>query len=272
MMLRLAIAEERGFKNDLNTTVLAKIMLAERFAPEFYDAIARGSASSGKSEELASLEAIVRDDVSVASVDKSTNKGEKNVPDSGTEEPTLPDWPGLEWAKQWARIDPPLGEYDLRPYVFVTRDHRSVFGAVTSLGQLDELAAKLMGPPLQIRQAAGEVRHLTTAEAEQLFDAIRSKVTVVEDLSEQPSGIPGLAEICQHHAFLQAPLVALLKNLPSSKLGPWAAVGWQSALTTGEAKRNFDSLLKEWSEQDENKPLKAAAQAVPQLGRSKRRG
>ena len=31
MMLRLAIAEERGFRDALNISVLAKIMLAERF-------------------------------------------------------------------------------------------------------------------------------------------------------------------------------------------------------------------------------------------------
>ena len=59
MALRLAIAQERGFGDDLNSTVLAKIMLAERFAPEVYDAIARGSAGTGASEELAALEAEV---------------------------------------------------------------------------------------------------------------------------------------------------------------------------------------------------------------------
>ena len=42
MTLRLAIAKERGFDSDLNRTVLAKVMLAERFAPEVYDVIARG--------------------------------------------------------------------------------------------------------------------------------------------------------------------------------------------------------------------------------------
>src|SRR3546814_7262774 len=38
-----------------------------------------------------------------------------------------------------------------------TRDRRSVFGAVTSLGELDELVAKLQGSPLQVKQAAVEI-------------------------------------------------------------------------------------------------------------------
>lgn len=266
MSLRLAIAEERGFGNDLNPTVLAKIMLAECFAPEVYDAIARGSAGTGASEELAALEATV----SVDRKEVKKKKGGKKV-DKPSEEvtgaPALPEWPNIEWAKLWAKIDPPLAEYDLRPYVFVTRDRRSVFGAVTSLGELDELLAKLSGPPIQVRQAEALVVRLPATEAEQLFDALRAKVTVVEDLSEQPPGAQGLAVICQHHEFLQPSLVTLLKSLPVPKLGPWVLTGWARALTTEAAERDFGALLSEWAAQDENKPLHTAAKAVVQMGK-----
>ncbi|MET4701525.1 hypothetical protein ABIE65_004572 [Constrictibacter sp. MBR-5] len=266
MALRLAIAQERGFGDDLNPTVLAKIMLAERFAPEVYDAIARGSAGTGASEELAALEAAVRGD----GADTKKTKGEKRsgkADEADSDQPTLPDWPNLEWAKQWAKIDPALAEYDLRPYVFVTRDRRSVFGAVTSLGELDELLAKLSGPPLQVRQATAEVTRLPGSEAEQLFDALRAKVTVAEDFSEQPPGVQGLAAICQHHAFLQPSLIAFLKGLPVSKLGPWVVGGWAGALTTEAAKGEFRTLLSEWAAQDDNKPLQVAAKAAMQMGR-----
>jgi len=266
MALRLAIAEERGFGDDLNPTVLAKIMLAERFAPEVYDAIARGSAGTGASEELAALEIAVRGDRQET---KKTKDGKKGDMESETfsESPELPDWPNLEWAKQWARIDPALAEYDLRPYVFVTRDRRSVFGAVTSLGELDELLAKLSGPPLQVRQAVAEVARLPGSEAEQLFDALRAKVTVAEDFGEQPAGVQGLAVICQHHAFLQPSLIAFLKGLPVTKLGPWAVTGWANALTSEEVKGEFRTLMSEWAAQDGNKPLQVAAKAAMQMGK-----
>jgi len=148
----------------------------------------------------------------------------------------------------------------------VTRDRRNVFGAVTSLGELDELLAKLTGPPLQVRQATAEVARLPSTEAEQLFDALRGKVTVVEDLNEQPPGAQGLSVICQHHSFLQPSLVALLRALPASKLGPWAVSGWAGALTSDGAKAEFEALVAEWAAQQENKPLQAAAKAVAQLG------
>ena len=122
MMLRLAIAEERGFQDEINISVLAKIMLAERFAPELYDAVARGSANTGASEDLGALEALVLQEASIESKRSSADGEGKKAP----VRVSPPDWPNLEWAKQWAAIQPPLAEHDLRPYVFVTRDRRNV--------------------------------------------------------------------------------------------------------------------------------------------------
>lgn len=260
MMLRLAIAEERGFRDELNMSVLAKIMLAERFAPELYDAMARGSANTGVSEDLGVLEAAVlqkADDIEV--------KSAKGKPKGATSDKPLPDWPNLEWAKQWAAIEPSLAEHDLRPYVFVTRDRRNVFGAVASLGDLDELVAKLQGSPLQVKQASAEVARLQTLEAEQVFDALRSKVRDAEDLAQEPVGVRGLAEVAKLHPFLQGPLLAFLKDLPVSKLGPWAVSGWTGAFNEEDAKGEFSVLLTEWAGQDENKALKTAASAVIKL-------
>lgn len=266
MMLRLAIAEERGFRDELNISVLAKIMLAERFAPELYDAIARGSANTGASEELAALEAVV----AVAHTDTKTKlaHGQERTL---LAEASLPDWPNLEWAKQWAAIDPPLAEHDLRPYVFVTRDRRSVFGAITSLGELDELVVKLQGSPLQVKQAAAEVARLQSIEAEQVFDALRAKVRDAEDLTQEPMGAKGLAEMARQHAFLQRPLLAFLQDLPVSKLGPWAASGWASVFSESDVEAEFSATLRGWAEQDDNKKLKAASEAVIKLvGKRKR--
>ena len=267
MMLRLAIAEERGFRDELNISVLAKVMLAERFAPELYDAIARGSANTGASEELGALEAAVSRQGSGALGKLSANgKGKESNPPASP-----PDWPNLEWAKQWAAIDPPLAEHDLRPYVFVTRDRRSVFGAVTSLGELDELVVKLRGSPLQVRQASTEVARLQTMEAEQVFDALLAGVRDAEDLAQEPAGARGLAEIARHHKFLQPSLLAFLRDLPVSKLGPWAIAGWAGTFSEADVRSGFDSLLDEWGTQDENRPLKAAALGATKITRPRRR-
>ncbi|TJW62485.1 MAG: NTPase KAP, partial [Mesorhizobium sp.] len=47
MALRVEIASERGFQDDIKQSVLAKLMLAERFAPELFNAIARDASADG---------------------------------------------------------------------------------------------------------------------------------------------------------------------------------------------------------------------------------
>ena len=267
MMLRLAIAEERGFRDELNVSVLAKIMLAERFAPELYDAMARGSANTGASEELAALEtAVARQPPSEFETKSAGDKRKEPSVDA-----SLPDWPNLEWAKQWAAIEPPLAEHDLRPYVFVTRDRRSVFGAATSLGELDELVVKLQGSPLQVRQASPEVARLQTLQAEQVFDALQAIVRDTEDLSEEPAGVRGLAELSRHHTFLQPSLIAFLKDLPIPKLGPWVVSGWSGTFTDANVNTEFKSFLNELAQQDENRKLKTAAGAAIKLAKGRGR-
>ena len=267
MMLRLAIAEERGFRDELNISVLAKVMLAERFAPELYDAMARAASNTGTSEDLGALEAAVLGPPSR----KLKTKSARGTAKEPSVDAVLPDWPNLEWAKQWAAIEPPLAEHDLRPYVFVTRDRRSVFGAVASLGELDELVVKLQGSALQVKQASGQVARLQTLDAERVFDALRAKVRDAEDLAEEPAGARGLAEISRHHPFLQRSLLAFLKDLPVSRLGPWVVTGWAGTFTERDLKTQFDRLLDEWTQQDENKKLKVAAAAATKLAKTRRR-
>ena len=267
MMLRLAIAEERGFRKEIHISVLAKIMLAEGFAPDLYDVMARGSANTGASEDLNALEAAV--------LGKRSGESEKKSPQHTVKKPsgdaTLPDWPNLEWAKQWAAIEPPLAEHDLRPYVFVTKDRRSAFGAAASLGELDELVGKLQGSHLLVKQASSEVARLRTLDAERVFDALQAKVRDADDLAQVPAGVHGLAEISRHHPFLQRSLLAFLKDLPIPKLGPWIVSGWTGTFTETDVREEFAGLLSEWAEQEENVPLKAAAKAATKLTKSRER-
>lgn len=265
MMLRLAIAEERGFRDSLNVSVLAKIMLVEQFAPELYDAIARGSARTGKTDELKALEAIVQQKTSVKSSSKSKTGKSKEQDD----ENSLPDWPNIEWAKQWAAIEPQLAEIDLRPYFFVTRDRRSVYGSVTSLGELDDLVTKLLGSSLQVKQVASDIERLETIEAERMFEILRKKIRDCEDLLEEPAGARGLAELARHHPILRSSLLSFLADLPISKLGPWIVTGWSGLFDDAKLESEFAQLIEGWKQQDQNDKLSAAANAVTKLTKSK---
>lgn len=270
MALRLAIAEERGFADELNMSVLAKVMLAERFAPEVFDALARGAADTGFSDELIALESHAASDCAETVPVKANRKASSAKKASKAKEPVqLPDWPNIEWAKRWAGIPPALAEVDMRPYVFVSRDRRGGYGSQTPLGELDEMLGKLMGPPLQVKQITTEIKRLTPVEAEQLFDALRAKVADAEDLVEEPDGMHGLAAICQHHPFLQASLVGFFRDLPVTKVGTWVMAGWAGAITEVDAKAAYDALKSDWVEQSDNPTLSAAAKAAASMGRKR---
>ena len=112
---------------------------------------------------------------------------------------------------------------------------------------------------------------LQPMEAEQVFDALRAKVRDAEDLDEEPAGARGLAEVSRHHAFLQRPLLAFLKDLPVSRLGPWVVTGWVGTFGQKDVKTEFSNLLDEWVQQSENKPLRAAAVGAAKLAKTRRR-
>src|SRR5690606_7329613 len=108
-------------------------------------------------------------------------------------------WEGREWLDRWLKIEPPLGKMDLRPYVFVARDRRSVSAAAEVSG-LAGLAERLMGPALAVRSVEPEVRALSDSDAEQVFATLRERMLSATSLSAEPAGIQGLAAVARHHA------------------------------------------------------------------------
>lgn len=264
MMLRQAIASERGFADEIKRPALAKLMLAERFAPEFYEQVARlaAAAPNGKSPTLAHFEESVR------SADEKPAKGEKpkrtitpNTDDlpSGAEE-----WEKSEWAKAWAAIDPPLKDVDLRPYVFVTRDKRTYLGGLTAASHLESLVDRLMGQSLSVQQALPEIRKLAGAEPEQVLDALCGRITQGDQFDTEPPGVQGLNALVREHSGLQGRLFAFVRALPEEKLGAWGASSW--GCFTGSVAAEFASLLDQWAASQTVKPaLRVAAGAVRKM-------
>ena len=189
MALRRAIAEERGFGDEIELPVLAKIMLAERFAPDLYEQLSRlaATASNGKVPALAALEAAPD---AAESAEATGRSRAKSTPRAAAE---IDDWLKSDWAKGWAAIDPPLADVDLRPYVFVTRDKRSFFAGVIAADHLEALVDRLSGSAMAARSAEPEVGRLTEPEAEQVFDALQARILSSEMLVTAPACVAGLA-------------------------------------------------------------------------------
>jgi predicted KAP-like P-loop ATPase len=260
LMMRQAIATARGFGSAINQSALGKLMLAERFQSDFYDfAAARAMASvDGKVPELATLEGGLEANKKPAGTKDAI--GTRSDPaDELTSE--ISKWAGREWLQRWARLDPPLRDIDLRPYVFVARDKRVLTTASDASG-LDLLIERLMGSDMAVRMTEGDVKALSATVAEDVFSGLKHKVQSHGSLKEPPPGFAGLSFVAKHHPQFQRDLVGLFAGQDPTSLGIWVVKGWGASLTDDAANRELQAQLVEWSKQNENPLLKTAAVAA----------
>ncbi len=268
MMLRHAIAKARGFGEDIQRPVLAKVMLAERFAPDFYEQLARLVAASpnGRPPILAVFEDAARKTQRHQDDAKAAAKGDRKSPakaeQSDDTSALAQEWTNSDWARKWGEVEPALKDVDLRPYVFVTRDKRSYLGGVAAPGHLENLVEKLMGNRLSVSSLKTEIAKLTGAEPEQVFDAVASQVLQSDDLKVEPKGLAGLIGLAKGHVALQRRLLAFLRDLPVVKLGAWAATSATESFTERSVVAEFAKLQQEWSLVTDNTVLSAAARGA----------
>ena len=253
MALRQAIAQERGFGDDIKLPALAKVMLAERFSTEFYDQLARmaTAAADGKVTALARLEAVV-----AADADTQPGKGKEKAEPVPTD---VEEWSKNDWIAGWAKIEPRIGETDLRPYVFVTRDKRSFYASALVVDHLEALVDRLMGQGMAVQAANADIGRLNDSDAQQVFDVLKARILQSEKLTSEPRGARGLVALVRLKPGLQGALLQFLKELPVEGLGAWAATSLTTAFTTPDMKASHKRLLEEWQKESKNAGLKAAA-------------
>jgi predicted KAP-like P-loop ATPase len=123
LYIRMTIAGERGFGDIMNPAVLGKLMLAERFQPDFYEYLAT-EAMHANNGEVAALRVIETPTVGDSKAkERKASKAERTAAPSDDD---VAKWAGRDWVAAWLRIEPSLAGIDLRPYVFVAREKRIV--------------------------------------------------------------------------------------------------------------------------------------------------
>ncbi|MBI2842117.1 MAG: AAA family ATPase [Armatimonadetes bacterium] len=266
LLLRQLIARARGFDELVSRPVLAKLMLAERFQPDFYEHVAAQAMSSGdgKAGDIVALERFAEEPRDGT---EHEMPGKDTATDKVSVEPGIEKWLERDWLKRWLTIQPQVGDTDLRPYIFVARDKRLLTSAGGPSG-LDALIAKLCGSQLEVRTAEAEVKALTPGDAENVFAALRERVLGAGSFTQEPQGIGGLSIVAKHHPRLQGEVVKLLGSLDPRGLGLWVVKGWSGSVTEEKAKRELQDVVQGWANQEDNKLLKqAASAALPALGK-----
>ena len=240
MSLRLDIAGERGFRDELKLNVLAKLMLAERFARDKFETIARDSVSDGHSASVAQLE------------QEDAEPGERDTAET-------------IWARRWAKIEPKLAQVDLRPYVFISRDRRATLGSSHLTDQVEALIEKLSGSALQIAGVPAEsLVGLAPTDAERLLNGLITKVS--PDAAERPAAADGVVYLVRNRPEMQDALLHWLQRVPVKTAATWITNNWNQAFDQLH-QTQFAELLEQWSTQAEN--TKLASMAKLQKGGSK---
>lgn len=258
LLLRQSSARARGFGDDVKLSVLAKLMIAERFYSRLFDQIAVASASApdGVCADLRALEEVLTERQKPEPKPVPRPVDGKDVPGQKTsaklevvkmpESAQLSEWLSSPSVKAWAKIEPAIGTSDLRPYLFVAKDRKDYFGATTVLGQIASIAEKLMGTKFFVQGLESELRQIALPEAAQVFELIRGRIIGGDSFDSEPAGIAGLAVLVKAQPTLQANLIDFLETLPRKKLGPWVCTGWEGIIKDSDHNRRYDQLLEVW--------------------------
>lgn len=262
LLLRERTAAARGFGDDITLPVLAKLMLAERFIPRLFEQIAFVAAihPKGFCDDLEALEKSLAADGKTSA--QGTSKGAK-PPDSPvpiSDNAVLSEWKSSDTVCDWARVQPALSGVDLRPYLFVTKDKKDYFGAVSVLGHLASVVEKLFGGKMMVQGYEAELKQLAQPEADKVFEAVRTTVMGTGAFDTMPPGVDGLIVLVKAQPGLQGKLLDFLEALPSSKCGPWAVRGWQGVIKDPDCVSRLTKLLTDWSKVTNNPTLKATAE------------
>lgn len=269
MLLRQAIGEARGFGDKMSAKFLAKLMLAERFKPDFFEELARDAtgAADGKSPRLKSLEAFAKQpEEALAAAPPKPGTLSKSL--HGIPPEDIADWTKIEWIRTWASFEPFLADEDLRPYIFVTRDKRMLLGSSGATSLLGRLVEDLMGGPLKVKGAAQQAQSLTEQAAAELFDTVRLRILQEDVFSTQPAGVIGLVELVRVRPELQRNLCGFAKELPVPRLGAWPPATLGNIFTDASVRPDFREILRGWAEQTENTTLRVAAAAIAKMERN----
>jgi len=273
LLLRQSSANARGFGDDVKLPALAKLMLAERFIPRLFDQIATSAASvpDGVCTDLIHLEdaVSVRKEPSPKAATTSSEARRPFRPKAAAQLETvkpaesaqLSEWLSSPVVLSWARIEPSIGKSDLRPYLFVAKDRKDYFGATTVLGQLANVAERLLGSKFMVQGLETELRQLAVPEAAQVLDLLRARIVGSDTFDTEPAGAAGMTVLVKAQPALQGLLLDFLEALPRQKLGPWACTGWEGVIKDPDLSQRFDQLLEAWMK-DGSPFLKAAATAA----------
>lgn len=270
LLLRYKIAEARGFGDEIELPVLAKIMLVEYFMSEVYQQIAMETSENGKCKPLNELEKYLRGDFeetkestkdTESKETKNTKQGKKiDIKDSLGN--TCKEWLANESLCSWAKSEPSLGDIDLRPYYFASKEKQDYFFNQVKSEKLRFIIDGLMSASVYyIASINDKIENLSNEEAKYVFDIVSQKILGQGDGTKKPDGIDGVITLVKFHKELQSELISLIASFKMDRVGAWICSGWDKCIVDDTEKRKLTEYYTQLSETG-NLFVKAALKTV----------
>lgn len=244
IMLRVKIAEAYGIQSQINLHVLAKLMLLERFNDQIYkDLVAQlGQSIDGRTEKLKGFEQGIK-----------SGEGD-GIPQGWDKDAII----------AWGKIDPPLGEIDLRPYIYISREKDIGFAGLRE--DLEQIFKRLSdATELTLPRMEGDLKSIAKDDAKKIFNALIYKINSSSDLRTKPREFDSLCFLCKNQEDLQDSLTTWLNGLPVSGIGNWVLVGIKAILSKDSAIDAYGKLCEKWITQTDNLSLKKAAEQLKKI-------
>lgn len=251
VFVRRRAAEARGLAEDVQIAPLMKLMLAEYFHRDLFDAIASESRDGdGSSKLVRQLETPPPEDTPAK---KKSDKAEKLVEQG---EAVRSDFVNDPKIAKWAALDPKITGLDLRPYLFVIRDARLV-----SASNLPAEVAELLGFVGQGKSLLGEktkVQRLTAELRGLLASELATRLATATDASRQSASAKGIKDLINLDPGVVGIVDRVFVSMPVSAIGTWISDLSQLA----ESGTNFRWWLQQAVEHGASRQLVSLIQAL----------
>ncbi|MES2359502.1 MAG: P-loop NTPase fold protein [Gemmatimonadota bacterium] len=262
LVLRLDMATDRGV--ELDRPAAAKLLLLEYFMPTLFRALALDvAANEGRSVALAALEHKER--AEGADANDSVDTQDSAAVASSTFTAQAAAMRATDRFLTWVHADPPLGDRDLRPYVYFANERYALpVGLAQRLSVAGSRAlAQLLGESeAEQAAAAGITASLPIAEVTAILGELTARArSSGVDLQTRTSPLHAMVEVAKQRPDVAPDVIAAILGMPYEVLPPGAALLVASLATLGNVHESALRALRTLREQTKNAGLKAAAQS-----------
>lgn len=242
LLLRYEIAQNRGFKDDIQLSILGKMMLAEYYHPDFYKNLSSHLNSEGKWQEVSNI---------LDTLDKEINEDDKENR-----------WYDFKNIKKWLISEPKIIDIDLRPYYYACKEKIDYFSGKIFESDSLEIINLLFEDRMAIVGKVDSIKSLNSRECEKVFSAVQQKIIETGKFNEKPKGIDGLIILTENKPELREKLVGFIDSIPPQKAGLWILKGWNKAIPKGCIERNGLDKYFERLKEDGNSIVKEALSRI----------